>query len=429
MRTAAPHTLESYSAFQLRRVLERLREGLYDPLAVHLLTAHRAELDARLRQDLLNVEAGVGAHLCVCGPYGQGKSHTLAYLREAALQQGYAVSAVNLDARETPLHRFRQVYRALLQGLAFPAEPEKSVAYASFIDAWNAWVEARAHRSEDRASALAALLPAEMPHVFKAILVALVQPTLEVAPRQRGMARYRDFRPGEFPWALRRALEGETVPVVRLRAALKYRQVSFYRQSSLALSDDESLLQMVLALPQLFRRMGYRGWVLLADEGEAISQVRRPQRASGYRILHRLLCPNSPLPGFYPVFAFTPDFFQHLQEEDYSLPEFDRDYTQAWRQLSLYQLPSLSPAVWRDLCETLIALHAAAYGWSADREHLLPLLMAGLSTLPLQEPRSTFKALVDELDHVHQQEWFAQRSTPLIHCSQDPSELPSSHGQ
>jgi hypothetical protein len=62
----------------------------------------------------------------------------------------------------------------------------------------------------------------------------------------------------------------------------------------------------------------------------------------------------------------------------------------------------------------LIALHAAAYGWSADREHFLPLLTAGLSTLPLQDPRSTFKALVDELDHVHQQEWFARWAAPRV---------------
>jgi hypothetical protein len=410
MGTVASNDLESYSSFQLRRVLERLREGLYDPLAVRLLTAHHAELDARLHQDFLAVEEGVGAHLCVCGPYGQGKSHTLAYLQQAALLQGYAVSAINLDPREAPLHQFRQVYRALLQGLTFPVEPESSATYASFIDAWSVWAEAQLLASEARTGALTALIPAEMPHVFKAILVALAQPALEVASRQRGLVRYRDFRPGEFPWTLRRALQGETVPVVRLRAALKYRQVSFYRQASLALSGDEPFLQMVLTLPQLFRRMGYRGWALLFDEGEAISQVRRPQRARSYRILHRLLRPDSPLPGFYPVFAFTPDFFQRLQEEDYSLPEFDCDYAQAWRQLSIYQLRSLSPATWRDLCETLIALHAAAYGWPADRERLLPLLTASLPTLPLQDARSTFKALVDELDQVHQQDWFAQHA-------------------
>jgi hypothetical protein len=198
--------------------------------------------------------------------------------------------------------------------------------------------------------------------------------------------------------------------VLRLRAALKYRQVPFYRQASLALSADEPFLQMVLALPQLFRRMGYRGWVLLFDEGEAISQVRRPQRARSYRILHRLLYPDSPPPGLYPVFAFTPDFFQRVQEEDYGLPEFDRDYAQAWRQLSIYQLRTLSQADWLALCAPLVAVHEAAYAWHADREHLLTRLTALLPALPLQDPRSTFKALVDELDHVHQQKWFAQQA-------------------
>ena len=44
--------LQDYSPFQLRRLLERLREGLYDPLAVRLLTADHAALDARLQQTL-----------------------------------------------------------------------------------------------------------------------------------------------------------------------------------------------------------------------------------------------------------------------------------------------------------------------------------------------------------------------------------------
>jgi hypothetical protein len=408
MDHAAPEELRGYTAFQLRRVLERLREGLYDPLAVRVLTAHRVELDDRLRQDLGRVESNDKVHLCVCGAYGQGKSHTLAYLQESALQQGYVVSAINLDPREMPLHQFRQVYRALLQRLTFPVEG--SATSMSFIDAWSTWARAQSLASEDRASALAALLPVNMPHVFKAILVALVQPTLEMPPQQRSLVRYRDFRPADFPWTLQRALRGETVPVVRLRAALKYRQVSFYRQASLSLHGDELFLQMVMALPQLLRRMGYQGWMLLFDEGEAVAQVRRPMRARSYRILHRLLCPDTPHPGLYPVFAFTPDFFQCLQEEDYSLPDFDRDYAHAWRHLSLYQLGGLSLGTWQDLCDTLIALHAGAYGWRADHDRLLPLLSARLPTLPLHDPRSTFKALIDELDHIHQQAWFAQWS-------------------
>jgi bacteriophage exclusion system BrxC/D-like protein len=410
MDGAASHGLEGYSAFELRRVLERLREGLYDPLAVRLLTAHGDDLEARLHQDWLAVDAGTGAHLCVCGAYGQGKSHTLAYVQEAALRQGYAVSAINLDPREAPLHRFRQVYRALLQALTLPAAQDGVGATASFFEAWSAWAEAQSLDSEDRTRALETLLPTAMPHVFKAILVALAQPTQEVPSRRRHTTLHEDIQPADIPWVLQRALQGEFIPVARVRAALKSRQVSFYRDASLALPGDEPFLQMLLALPQLLRRLGYRGWVVLFDEAEAISQVRRPMRARNYRILHHLLCPDAPHQGLCPVFAFTPDFFQRLQEEDYGLPEFERNYAQAWHQLSMYQLRSLSLADWRELCHLLIAVHAAAYGWHAEREQLLPQLAALLPTLPLDDPRSTFKALVDELDQVHQRDWFAQRS-------------------
>lgn len=409
MARIPPEALTGHTNFQLRRLIERLREGLYDPLAIRLLTAQREELDARLQQDLRHLEAGAAVQLCICGAYGQGKSHTLAYLREYALQRGYVVSGVNLDLREMPLHQFRHVYRALLQGLTFPAAHAGSVDPPAFIDAWQAWARAQPLAAEDQAATLAALLPSSMPHVFKAILVALVQPTLEVPGPQRAHARFRDYRPADVPWTLQRALLGEPLPTAQLRAAHKYRQVSFYRQGPLALRDNEPFLQMVLALPQLFRRMGYRGWVLLFDEGEAIAQLPRPVRARSYRILHRLLCPESPLPGLYPVFAFTPDFFQRLQEEDYYFPEFDRDYARAWRHLSVYQLRGLSRAAWQELCETLLALHASAYGWQAERERLLPTLTTRLGVLPLQDLRSTLKALVEELDQVHQETWFAQQ--------------------
>jgi hypothetical protein len=155
--------------------------------------------------------------------------------------------------------------------------------------------------------------------------------------------------------------------------------------------------------------MGYRGWVLLFDEGEAMIQGPRPTRARSYRTLHRLLYPDAPCPGLHPVFAFTPDFFQRLHEEEYDLPPFERNYAEAWRHLNVHHLQGLSRAAWHDLGATLITLHAAAYHWPADHAHLLPALTARLQTLPLHDPRATFKALVDELDQVQQQAFFVQR--------------------
>jgi P-loop Domain of unknown function (DUF2791) len=401
--------LQNYSPFQLRRLLERLREGLYDPLAVRLLTAEHAALDARLQQTLWRLDDDMGAHLCVCGGYGQGKSHTLAYIQAQALRQGYVVSAINLDPREVPLHHFRQTYRALMRNLTFPPTEDSDVAPTSFLDRWRTWLRAQPRTDGDPAVSLAASLPAAMPHPFKAAMTALALPTLEVPLGQRILKQYRDYRPADFAWTLRRTLLGDNVPVVRLRPALKYRQVSFYRQATLAVDSYESFVQMTLALPALFRRMGYRGWVLLFDEGEAIIQGPRPMRARGYRTLHRLLYPEAPCPGLLAVFAFTPDFFQRLHEEEYDLPPFERNYAEAWRHLHVYHLRGLSRAAWHDLSATLITLHAAAYHWPADQARLMPVLMARLRTLPLHDPRATLKALVDELDQVQQQVFFAQR--------------------
>jgi len=401
--------LQDYSPFQMRRLLERLREGLYDPLAVRLLTADHDALDARLQQTLWRSGDDTGAHLCVCGGYGQGKSHTLAYIQALALQQGYVVSAINLDPREVPLHHFRQTYRALVRSLTFPPTEDTGVAPTSFLDRWRTWLRAQPRTDVDPAVSLTAALPAAMPHPFKAAITALSLPTLEVPVGQRILKQYRDYRPADFPWTLRRMLLGDTVPVTRLRPALKYRQVSFYRQSTLALDSHESFVQMTLALATLFRRMGYRGWVLLFDEGEAIIQGSRPMRARGYHTLHRLLYPEAPCPGLHPVFAFTPDFFQRLHEEEYHLPPFERNYSEAWRHLNVHHLQGLSRAAWHDLCATLMTLHAAAYRWPTDHASLMPVLTARLQTLPLHDPRTTLKTLVDELDQVQQEAFFAQR--------------------
>jgi hypothetical protein len=399
--------LHHYDGFPVRRALERLREGLYDPMTVRLLTAQHEELDARLAADLWRLAAGEAVHLCVCGAYGQGKSHALTYLQQRAIEQGYVVSAINLDPREAPLYQFRQVYRALLENLRFPATSSRSAPPASLAEAWQGWAEAQPLPVDDPSTALSGLLPVAMPHTFKAILVALAQTTVHVPVDMRKLRQYRDYRPGDFPMILQRVLLGETVPVMRLRPALKYRQVAFYRQASLALHGDEPFLHMVKTLPQLFCRMGYKGWMLLFDEAEAVIQVRSPLRARSYRILHQLLYPRVPPAGLYPVFAFTPDFFQQLSEEDYDLAYFDRNYAEAWRELSIYHLRGLSLQAWQALCETLIRLHAMAYQWSADPERLLPLLTARLPTLPLQDTRATLKALVDELDQVQQQALFA----------------------
>lgn len=125
--------LEKADNFTLRRAVERLREGLFDPFGVSLLTARENQLNSVFDQGAQDLAKNKSTHLCVCGSYGQGKSHSLTYLRQRALQQGFVVSSINLDPREVPMHDFGQVYRALVQQISFPDSDD------SLVKVWEQW--------------------------------------------------------------------------------------------------------------------------------------------------------------------------------------------------------------------------------------------------------------------------------------------------
>ncbi len=108
--TAFNAQLNSADNFHLRRAVERLREGLFDPLGVQCLTAGEEKLNQMFDQGTAALDKGRPHHLCVCGAYGQGKSHSLTYLKQRALAHNFVVSYINLDPRQVPFHNFKAVY-------------------------------------------------------------------------------------------------------------------------------------------------------------------------------------------------------------------------------------------------------------------------------------------------------------------------------
>lgn len=389
--------------FTLRRVVERLREGLFDPFGVKMLTAHEHQLNTVFDRGARDLSRNKATHLCVCGAYGQGKSHSLTYLKERALGRGFVASLINLDPREVPLHNFRQVYRALVNQITFPDST------ASLVKTWNNWAKEHLH---DESLDPLSVIPDDMPHPFKATLTALAKENIALSKRQRTLKKHATFRPREFPWILANALNGNAPPVFRLRHALKYRQVDFYKNESLVCKGWEPYFELVRTLALLFKRMGYNGWVLLFDEAESIVQTRINARRNSYLILDRLFRPETPLKSLFPIFAFTNDFFTAVQNEDYDrivtrnekdLPYFPENYAQAWRQLTIHDLNGLSANQWQSLSKKLILFHANAYGWQPPDHQLQSQLAQTLSETSTHEPRLKLKALVNQLDFVHQE--------------------------
>ncbi|MBW2708627.1 MAG: DUF2791 family P-loop domain-containing protein [Deltaproteobacteria bacterium] len=400
------NTIEHERNFTLRRAIERLREGIFDPLAVRLLTAREDKLVRAFDQGLSSPRDNFSPHLCVAGDYGQGKSHSLAYLQEKALKDGFATSMINLDPREVPFHDFRQVYRELLARIRFPDHE------GTFFSRWKSWSEDFASRAKNNGNRIQATLPDEMPHFFKAMLTAAANKTIPLSDKKKTLKKHRQYHPREFPFLLKRALSGTVVPVYRLRNVCRYRSVDFYKDAPLKCTNPHDYLTQIFCMAALFKQMGYKGWVVLFDEGESIAQMRITGRSKSYRYLHRFFLNSPAVTELYPVFAFTDDFFFRLKEEDYDrirvtkkgeLPYFDMNYAHAWKNLDVHRLHDLSGKEWDELTRKLLLLHTKAYKWTPENGRIQEEMETVLAQTVNRETRLRMQSLVNQLDIAHQE--------------------------
>lgn len=113
--------LRETDARHLRRVFESLRNGLSP---IHIDTRPFAvgieAIQQKVQNLLLDVAADGGRAVVIRGTYGQGKTFCLQLLKQMALESGYAVASVEVDAFENQLDKPHLVYRSLMGSLQFP---------------------------------------------------------------------------------------------------------------------------------------------------------------------------------------------------------------------------------------------------------------------------------------------------------------------
>jgi hypothetical protein len=357
--------------FPVRRAIERLRAGLFDPVAVDRLTMEEEAITENFSKGLKALEKGQSNHLCICGSYGQGKSHNLTYLHRQALSQGYAASLIQLDVREVPFYQFSVVYQSLMKNLSLPTGE-------SFVEAWK--------------KCSLEILVGDMPHRFRMILQAML--SKNKFPLKRGGVNPKDF--GHW---LEQALVGHDLPIAHLRQILKSREVGGYREQPLTTRGNAPYVQMVQFLGKLIHAMGYKGLVLFFDEAESIAQGRLSSRVKSYEILNQFFQHS----GFvYPVFAFTETFFDQVRCEEYGgeAPQFPKNYAEAWENLQIIRLQDSSLNRWEALQDRLISLYAEAYqiDISAKVLEIKQQMRDLLEKLNSQETRFKLKALINQLD-------------------------------
>ena len=364
--------------FYARRAIERLRDGLFDPVAVDRLTVEKGRIESSFSQGLKAVERGTSDHLCICGSYGQGKSHTLTYLNQLALSQGYATSAVQLDVREVPFHQFSIVYQSIMKRLSLPDGKK-------FAAAWKNWA------TSDSLELIEA-----MPHRFRMTLAAMLCKNKRLTPQEGLLKKHQAYRPREYGDWLDKALMGYDLPVANLKSICKYREVGGYQEQSLICRGNDSYFQMVQSLGSVLKEMGYKGLLLFFDEAESIAQGRLGHRVKSYHLLDQFFQIKS---SVFPIFAFTDDFFDKARKEPYEEKKevFPKNYAEAWRDVHVLRLQDFSSKGWESLLDRLMQLYSQAYQIDLTPQVKLNL-QSLLGKLEVQEARCKLKALVNRLD-------------------------------
>ncbi len=364
--------------FSLRYAVERLRTGLFDAVAVNHLTVEQDRIENVFSKSLQALEQGTADPFCICGSYGQGKSHTLTYLNQLALAQGYATSIVQLDVREVPFNQFAIVYQSIAEKLSLP--DGKALA--------TAWKLAN---KKDFLQILDTI-----PHRFKMILTAMLYKTKPLPAKEMLLKKHKNYRPREYKDWLEQALIGYNIPTTYLKSICKYREIANYQDQSLLCRGNDQYFHMVQSLGLILKELGYKGLILFFDEAESIAQLRLNNRIKSYQLLDQFFQTQ----GYVlPIFAFTEDFFNKVNNESYDDDRaiFTKNYAQTWANLSILRLQDFSAQGWESLLDRLMKIYSQAYQIDLPLQ-IKANLQILLDKFKAQELRFRLKALINKLD-------------------------------
>jgi hypothetical protein len=280
---------ESMSAMDravLLRAIHRLRSGLPPSESVIELTVG-AEKVLPTIEGWLDGTARSRRTLFVQGNYGEGKSHSLALLRERAHQAGFATCQLTADASSSALNHPQRFLPLLLATLELP-----SASITSF--------EQLLYRL---------LMDDEMVHTVAAVVDHYLQSnrTLDAHCRS-ALATLVGYR-GSGPDRLDERL-------LWIRVATIFLSGDFIRHRSATPDNRTASYKLLTIASELMCASGARGLVILVDEVESV-YTKLPtvrSREGAYRVLSAL-CASPDLSSLRVALAITPDAWRHFRRD------------------------------------------------------------------------------------------------------------------
>jgi hypothetical protein len=355
--------VDSLGRAEAESIIESLRFGIPPTGYVRRFTVGRSDELKRLEKSLHNPTTEHGAALLVKANYGAGKSHLLQVIREMALEAGYAVSLVQVNALEgVRFNRMDTIMGAACARIEVPRADGTGVGrlFDAFKNRATETVESKAVTCNgtwdysDYLSApglyagLRAWCNTSEPRIRDLIEDWLTNPPAYRSQRkllyQALVADLRSsFRDSRAEWQF----YGDEVFVFHTGG---------HRSAWGALAD----------LDLVARSSGLRGMVILFDEFEDVIQNlnRRNFQEEAFLNLFRFFA-GERFPGM-TYFAVTPDFVAKCKVELMSRGVVDFDFGR-FSRLPFFEMSEIAEKDFHGLATRIRDVHAVAFDWAAAK--------------------------------------------------------------
>jgi hypothetical protein len=394
------------------RLIGALRQGSNSLEGVSLYSAGREPLFKAATGLLRELSlSGGSAVRWLKGAYGSGKTHIFARLLEAAHEQRWLVSYVQVSGKGQgcELHRFEEVYKAIIQNCISPEQATATQVITSpgSVNGWVGLMEAWVERLKLQVgSGRGADVPS-----FR------VRESLDVAMAQ--LRRIYGIH-GSFSAALRKyatALLDDDLQTADLLvdwfSGVDVFKLGGDTRRTLRASGVMEVVSRRNAKPTLrqvtsfVRYLGYGGLLILIDEVENVLQLTQINRRNAYTIIRELIDNADERHGMTRSLIYlsgTPDLFEGsrgiVEYEALAgrvlLPRLDTTPNPLGAVVDLAEFP-ITPEDLRTIAGRIVELHArtrAAGSEVLSRERFESFLRESVS----HSPRLFVRSLVGLLD-------------------------------
>lgn len=402
---------------QAQRVIESLRKGIPPDGFVRRFTVGR---ETEIQELTERIDSFITGALLLKANYGSGKTHLLRFIREKALESGFAVSTIALDANAAVrFNRMDQIFGAILRNIELPQCYRKGPA-ALFVVLFNAmtspqYFEELSYLDADRKAKLDELSTNGRWTYSK----TLKSPALYIGLRAWIIATlHREEYPSIpqevegwlcEPWNYytQRKRLYQTLVINFRRHFLDPRPELLFYHSGISTfifsgSDYRQSWDALADLHLLAKLAGLKGLVLLVDEFEDVIYNLKKinfQQAAFWN-LFRLFDGEFPGHSFYAV---TPAFVNKCKNLLLSKHCLDYDFSR-FDRLPTFEMSPLQTSELEELSMRILETHGIAYGWEPDllmKYSQLMQIVKQASALQIQDrARHTIITVVKALDQL-----------------------------